>query len=96
MQKDAMTRSNQSYFNQNHRPVYFQIDFPADFECQQKSYKSALKNRRLEKISPMLIAFTSKKLSYYLFALPGTVIPFSRENVLKIMPKINSSVKMVS
>ena len=96
MHQEAMTRSNQLYCTQNHRPVYFHIDFPADFECQQKSYKSALKNRRLEKICPMLIAFTSKKLSYFLFALPGTVIPFSSENVLKMMPKINSSVKMVS
>ena len=69
MHQEAVTRSNQLYCTQNHRPVYFQIDFPANFECQQKSYKSAIKNRRLEKSIPdVLIAFTSKKLSYYLCA----------------------------
>ena len=69
MHQEAMTRTNQLYCTQNHRPVYFQIDFPANFECQQKSYKSAIKNRRLEKSIPdVLIAFTSKKLSYYLCA----------------------------
>ena len=60
----ALTRSNQLYCTQTNRRVYFQIDFPANFECQQKSYKSAIKNRRLEKSIPdVLIAFTSKKLS---------------------------------
>ena len=64
-----MTRSNQLYCTHNNRWVYFQIDFPANFECQHKSYKSAIKNRRLEKSIPdVLIAFTSKKLSYYLCA----------------------------
>lgn len=67
--EEAMTRSNQLYCTHNNRGVYFQIDFPANFECQQKSYKSAIKNRRLEKSIPdVLIAFTSKKLSYYLCA----------------------------
>ena len=69
MHQEAMTRSNQLYCTHNNRGVYFQIDFPANFECQQKSYKSAIKNRRLEKSIPdVLIAFTSKKLSYYLCA----------------------------
>ena len=62
-----------------------------------QSYKSAIKNRRLEKSIPDVDS--RLLLRNYRTIYPqayGTVIPFSRENVLKMMPKITSSVKMVS
>ena len=62
-----------------HRPVYFEMDFPANFEYQINFNKSVIINRRPEKrISNVLIAFTSPLFNYRTVDAHayGTLLPF--------------------
>ena len=68
--EEAITRSNNLNCTQEQQTSLFADQFSGEFwTSEKKSYKSAIKNRRQEKSIPdVLIAFISKKLSYYLYA----------------------------
>ena len=62
-----------------HIPVYFDIDFPTNFENQIIFSKSVIINRRQEKSIPnVLIAFTSPLCNYRTVDARayGTLLPF--------------------